>query len=179
MRIAKFFVAVVALILVVGSAYADNGIIPRPVEFEKRNGVFTILTTTKITHSVELRSSAKYLAEYLPLEVQQTNEAAKGNIVLRVNKNLASEAYTLEVGDGGIIIEGGSNAGVFYGVETLLQLLPAKVYSKQMELPVMLGACRVADEPKFEYRGFMLDVTRTWVDVDGVKHYIENLAHHK
>ncbi|MBR7096396.1 MAG: hypothetical protein IKC78_01325, partial [Alistipes sp.] len=67
MRIAKFFVAVVALILVVGSAYADNGIIPRPVEFEKRNGVFTILTTTKITHSVELRSSAKYLAEYLPL----------------------------------------------------------------------------------------------------------------
>ncbi|MBR6662858.1 MAG: beta-N-acetylhexosaminidase, partial [Alistipes sp.] len=179
MRIAKFFVAVVALILVVGSAYADNGIIPRPVEFEKRNGVFTILTTTKITHSVELRSSAKYLAEYLPLEVQESNEAAKGNIVLRVNKNLASEAYTLEVGDGGIIIEGGSNAGVFYGVETLLQLLPAKVYSKQMELPVMLGACRVADEPKFEYRGFMLDVTRTWVDVDGVKHYIENLAHHK
>ena len=179
MRIAKFFVAVVALILVVGSAYADNAIIPRPVEFEKRNGVFTILTTTKITHSVELRSSAKYLAEYLPLEVQESNEAAKGNIVLRVNKNLASETYTLEVGDGGIIIEGGSNAGVFYGVETLLQLLPAKVYSKQMELPVMLGACRVADEPKFEYRGFMLDVTRTWVDVDGVKHYIENLAHHK
>ena len=149
MRIAKFFVAVVALILVVGSAYADNGIIPRPVEFEKRNGVFTILTTTKITHSVELRSSAKYLAEYLPLEVQESNEAAKGNIVLRVNKNLASEAYTLEVGDGGIIIEGGSNAGVFYGVETLLQLLPAKVSYKQMELPVMLGSCRVADEPKF------------------------------
>ena len=71
MRIAKFFVAIVALIFVVGSAYAYNGIIPRPVEFEKRNGVFTILTTTKITHSAELRSSAKYLAEYLPLEVQK------------------------------------------------------------------------------------------------------------
>ena len=178
MRIAKFFVAFVALIFVVGSVSADNGIIPRPVEFEKRNGVFTILTTTKITHSVELRSSAKYLAEYLPLDVQQSNEASKGNIVLRENKNLSSEAYTLEVSADGIIIEGGSNAGVFYGVESLLQLLPAKVYSKQIELPVMLGACRVADEPKFEYRGFMLDVTRTWVDVDGVKHYIENLAHH-
>ena len=147
MRIVKFFVAFVALIFVVGSVSANNGIIPRPVEFEKRNGVFTIITTTKITHSVELRSSAKYLAEYLPLEVQESNAAAKGNIVLRENKNLSAEAYTLEVSADGVTIEGGSNAGVFYGVETLLQLLPAKVYSKQIELPVMLGACRVAVLP--------------------------------
>ena len=179
MRIAKFFVALVALIFVVGSVNAGNGIIPRPVEFERGNGVFTITTTTKITHSAELRSSAKYLAEYLPLEVRESNAAGKGDIVLKENKNLAAEAYTLQVGDKGIVIEGGSNAGVFYGIETLLQLLPADVYAKQIKLPVMLGACRVADEPKFEYRGFMLDVTRTWVDVDGLKHYIENLAHHK
>ena len=117
MRIGRLFVALVALIFVVGSVSAGNGIIPRPVEFERRNGVFTILTTTKITHSAELRSSAKYLAEYLPLEVQESNAAKSGNIVLKQNKNLAAEAYTLEVNDKGIVIEGGSNAGVFYGIE--------------------------------------------------------------
>ena len=177
MKIFRFFAAIAALLAFVPAVAGD--IIPQPRKLEKRNGAFTILTTTKITHSAELRSSAKYLAEYLPLEVQESNAAAKGNIVLKENKNLAAEAYTLEVGADGIVIEGGSNAGAFYGVETLLQLLPAKVYSKQIELPVMLGACRVADEPKCEYRGFMLDVARTWIPTDKVKRYIDLMAYLK
>ncbi|MBQ6571713.1 MAG: hypothetical protein IIX31_03430, partial [Alistipes sp.] len=88
MRYFRFFVAAVMAFVALESWAID--IIPTPLKYKKRNGVFTILTTTKITHSVELRSSAKYLAEYLPLEVQESNAAKSGNIVLRENKNLAA-----------------------------------------------------------------------------------------
>ena len=177
MKIFRFFAAIAALLAFVPAVAGD--IIPQPRKLEKRNGAFTILTTTKITHSAELRSSANYLAEYLPLDVLEDNGKVEGNIVLRENKNLAEEAYTLDVSDKGIVIEGGTSAGVVYGIETLLQMLPVKIYTKQAELPLSVSACRVEDEPYFSYRGFMLDVSRTWVDAEGVKKFIENLAHHK
>ena len=174
-----FFATVLLFSALCVDASNLSTLIPRPERVEKRSGVFTILTTTKITHSAELRSSANYLAEYLPLDVLEDNGKIEGNIVLRENKNLAEEAYTLDVSDKGIVIEGGASAGVVYGIETLLQMLPVKIYTKQVELPLSVSACRVEDEPYFSYRGFMLDVSRTWVDAEGVKKFIENLAHHK
>ena len=158
---------------------AAGNIIPAPREYEKRSGVFTILTTTKITHYRGLRSSAEYLSEYLPLEIRENNAAEGGDIVLRENKNLAAEEYALTIDEKMILLEGGSAAGVHNAIETLLQLLPAAVYAGDMSLPVMVGACRVEDAPRFEYRGFMLDVCRTWMDVGQVKKFIANLAHHK
>lgn len=172
--------AISALVLVVGPsvAVAEN-IVPEPRSYEKRNGVFTILTTTKITHYPELRSLAKYLAEFLPLPVREYNGEAGGDIVLRLNKNLADEEYRLSIGEQGIVIEGGAYGGAFNGVETLLQLLPAKVYSGAMALPVMVGCCEVEDAPRFAYRGFMLDVSRTWMTAGEVKRFIAVIAHHK
>ena len=97
MKIIRIFAVIVALLALVPAFAGD--IIPQPKKLEKRSGAFTILTTTKITHSAELRSSANYLAEYLPLDVLESNDVGEGNIVLRTNKNLATEAYTLEVSD--------------------------------------------------------------------------------
>lgn len=173
----RVFSVIAALALAMTAAAAD--LIPAPREYKKRDGVFTILTTTKITHYPELRPLAMYLAEYLPLPVHEYNGDRSGNIVLKTDKNMEPEAYSLEVGAGGIEIAGGTAAGVLNGIETLMQLLPAKVYSRGMELPVMVGACRVDDAPRFAYRGFMLDVCRTWVEVDELKRFIDNLAHHK
>ena len=169
----------VALVSVLSATVQATNIIPAPVSFEKRNGVFTILTTTKITHCPELRSSANYLAEYLPLELREDNELAEGNIVLAVDTKLANEEYVLDISEHGIKLQGGSAAAIHNAIETLLQLLPAKVYTHQLSMPVMVGACRVEDKPRFQYRGFMLDVCRTWMDVQKVKSFIDNLSHHK
>ncbi len=160
------------------SAVAQN-VVPTPKRFEKGNGAFSILTTTKITHYPGLRSQAERLAEYIPLDVREYNVGESGNIVLRDNKNLSFEEYRLQVGAQGVVIEGGSAAGVHNGVETFLQLLPSMVYSGDLSFPVAVGYCSVEDEPKFAYRGFMLDVCRTWMSVDEVKLFIERLAHHK
>ena len=97
MKIFRIFVAIAALFAFVPAFAGD--IIPQPKKLEKRNGVFTILSTTKIAHSAELCSSANYLADYLPLEVQESNGVGAGNIVLQMNKNLAEEAYTLDISE--------------------------------------------------------------------------------
>lgn len=177
MRVFRY--AVLLLIIFFSVDVWGGNIIPEPLKYEKRNGAFNILTTTKITHYPGLRSLAERLAEYVPLDVREYNADENGNIVLRINKNLLAEAYVLLIGEQGIVIEGGTAAGVHNGIETLLQLLPSSVYSGAMPLPVAVGYCRVEDKPRFEYRGFMLDVCRTWMTVEEVKHYIENLAHHK
>lgn len=177
----RHLLTLVATLLLVGgpAGAAAQNIVPAVRDYEKRNGVFTILTTTKITHYPELRSLAKYLAESLPLSLREYNGESGGDIVLRLNKNLADEEYRLSVTPEGIVIEGGAYGGAFNGVETLLQLLPAKVYSGDMPLPVMVGCCEVEDAPRFTYRGFMLDVCRTWMTADEVKGFISVLAHHK
>ncbi len=178
-RLKIFFVLVLAMMAHYAMGGNEGSIIPRPQSVELRSGEFTILTTTKITHYPSLRPLAQYLAEYVPLEIREYNAPTAGDIVLMENKNLAPEAYTLEITPEGITIEGGSQAGVLYGVETLLQLLPSSAYQGGVALPTMVGACRVEDAPRFEYRGFMLDLSRTWMEMGEIKLFIERLAHHK
>ena len=174
-----FFATVLCFVSLHVEAGNLGTIIPRPQQMEKRDGVFTILTTTKITHYPSLRPLAQYLQEYLPLDVRQYNDSSKGDIVLMENKNLDAEGYVLDISEQGILVQGGSSAGVLYGIETLLQLLPAAVYSHSLSMPTMVAACHVEDAPRFEYRGFMLDVCRTWMELDKVKLFIDRLAHHK
>ena len=170
---------ILSFLVEAGVAAQAQNIVPQPQKIEKRNGAFNILTTTKITHYPSLRSQAERLAEYVPLDVREYNGSEEGNIVLAENEKMPSEAYRLNVGEKGIVIEGGSAAGVHNGVETLLQLLPSSVYAHKLPFPVAVGNCLVEDKPSFCYRGFMLDVCRTWMEVDEVKRFIENLAHHK
>ncbi|MBR5333340.1 MAG: family 20 glycosylhydrolase [Alistipes sp.] len=175
----RFWLIILFCAIIFQLPVAAQNVVPEPKKFEKRNGAFNILTTTKITHYPGLRSLAERLAEYVPLDVREYNAGEKGNIVLREKENLPAEAYSLEVSAEGIVIEGGSPAGVHNGVETLLQLLPSMVYSHELSFPVAVGCCVVEDEPRFAYRGFMLDVCRTWMSVEEVKTFVERLAHHK
>lgn len=166
--------------LLCGAVFAEaHTILPRPVNIISREGHFAINPSAQIAYADDLRSSAEYLAEYLPLSLQPYNGLREGDIVMTLNTNLASEEYILDVSEHCITLQGGSAAGVHNGIETLLQLLPADVYTKQLSLPQSVEAMRIEDKPHYSYRGFMLDVTRTWVPVEELKLYIENLAHHK
>ena len=177
MKSLRYVIALLLAFCVLG-AEAGN-IVPTPKRIEKRGEAFTILTTTKITHSDALRPLAQYLTKFLPLTTQPANASERGVIALRENKNLAPEEYRLQIDAQGVLAEGGSYAGVHCAVETLLQLLPSEVYGGRIAMPVVVGGCVVEDEPRFAYRGFMLDVSRTWVDKAELEVFIENLAHHK
>ncbi|MFH9298058.1 beta-N-acetylhexosaminidase [Streptomyces sp. NPDC017520] len=103
-------------------------------------------------------------------------------IVLAVDAELAPEAYRLAVGTDAVRLTGGSAAGVFRGAQTLRQLLGPDAFrrapltaSRAWEVPAVV----VEDEPRFGWRGMMLDVSRHFLPKDDVLRYLDLLAAHK
>ncbi len=93
---------------------------------------------------------------------------------------LGPEGYTLRVSDAGVRLEAAEPAGLFYGVQTLRLLLPARTeYPAARPRPVTLPHVEIEDRPRFEWRGAMLDVARHFFEVEAVKRYIDLLAMHK
>ena len=106
------------------------------------------------------------------------------NVRLRVDTTLASkskEAYRLIVQPEAIAITGASPAGVFYGMQTLRQLLPVQVYAstKQENVEWKVPCVEIVDQPRFGWRGFMLDDSRHFQGAEFVKRLIDLMAMHK
>ena len=166
------------LVLTQFSAWADNaGIIPKPLSVVKSEGYFTIDESTSLVFNKKLDKAASYLLDYLPL---QTKKGKKNNSIrLTLDKKMAKEEYSLRIHSRGIEIRGGEYAGVFNGIQSLLQLLPAEVYAKKLTYPVEVPLVDIKDAPQYTYRGLLLDVARTFQPVEEVKRVIDYMAYCK
>lgn len=179
--ILSFFMLVAAIVSAQGSKPAPLSIIPEPVEVKQSEGQFTISRTTRIYASdKEAEKSAKYFIDYFNRHFGYELAMAKKDtdddiIVLSHEKNKdISGGYTLKVTPEKIVIKGNDGPGVFYGMQTLIQLLP----TRGGILPT-IGAVEIKDYPRFEYRGMHLDVVRHFFPIEYVKKYIDYLAMHK
>ena len=172
----KLVCALMAMILGAGICSASQPtIIPTPKKFCTMPGVFTIEANCSIsTNSDELTPAANYLAGYLGADVVSSN----GSIRLEIDNRLQAEEYEVEVATDSVTIRGGGYGGIFCGVTSFLQLLPSSVYDS-IKLPANILCCRIEDAPRFEYRGFMLDVCRTWITKEAIMEFIDILAYHK
>ncbi|MHA4779202.1 family 20 glycosylhydrolase [Streptomyces sp. MSC1_001] len=95
-------------------------------------------------------------------------------------KELGAEGYTLTSGRNGILVQAHGAEGLFRGVQTLRQLLPAEVESRTVQPgPWTVPAVRISDAPRYAYRGAMLDVARRFYPVDQVKRFIDQAAAYK
>ncbi|MER5911605.1 beta-N-acetylhexosaminidase [Streptomyces sp. NPDC001982] len=146
----------------------------------------------RITHEARIRvpdtraarQVGAYLADLLrpstgyPLPVTTRGPA---DIQLRLQPGkFGAEGYRLDSGHGGVTITASAPAGLFHGVQTLRQLLPASVEKKSVQPgPWLVAGGTVQDTPRFAYRGAMLDVSRHFFTVDQVKRYIDELALYK
>ncbi len=166
-------------LLAFASRAVASDIVPNPVRFARTEGKFTIDSRTALLWDEPLHDAALYLTDYLPLRRFAKTDIKSNSIALRLDRTLPSEAYRLDIRPDGIVISGGDYGGVFNGIQSLFQLLPPAVYSRTLRLPADVGCCRVEDKPRFSYRGFSLDVARTWISADRVKRYIDLLAYHK
>ncbi|MFI9755893.1 beta-N-acetylhexosaminidase [Streptomyces collinus] len=128
-------------------------------------------------------SAALRQATGLPLrEARDRDEAAGDGIGLRIDPALGPEEYRLVSDGNGVLIEGGSAAGVFWGAQTLRQLLGPDAYRR-----APLGRDRawtvpyltIEDGPRFRWRGLMLDVARHFMPKEGVLRYLDLMAAHK
>jgi hexosaminidase len=179
-RIFTLFVALVASMMVMA---AECVIVPRPVSFEPRKGKVSLNSKSVIyVADKSLVRPATIFCSYvaaekgLQLSVVEKQPKGKGAISLLVDKSLAQEEYLLDVTKKGIVIKGGSEQAVFYGLQSLRQLV---FHAEGDAEKVQVECVTVKDKPHFGYRGGMLDVCRHFFNVDEVKKYIDILALHK
>ncbi len=166
------------------ASFSQNlNIIPAPVSAEARTGTFTITASTKIIlEGSGTKKTADFFNNYLKeyygftLPVAKPKAPEKNAIVLNFDKieNAVPGAYNLAVDKDKVYIGGDDEEGVFYGMQTLIQLLPVE---KSPALTVQ--QCVIADAPRFAYRGLHLDCGRHFFSVDFVKQYIDFIALHK
>jgi len=147
---------------------------------------------TKIVVDALARQTGEYLALTLFKSTGYRFEVATNSgaipvpqaILLTTNDTLASlgpEGYELTIETNSVVIRAPAAAGLFYGVQTLLQLLPAEIYSPRPITTVQWTApcVYVQDAPRFPWRGFMLDSVRHFWNVDEVKLLIDAMTIHK
>ncbi len=163
-------------------------IVPMPVGLKAEAGHFTFSKSTVIVATPAVEHDAAMLNFYLkklygytlPIKNISTNQIIKNSITLEIVKPAGKkrDEYNLAVQSNHIKIEGVSNEAIFYGIQTLLQLLPAdkdSINSASFQIP----ALTIKDYPRFQYRGMHLDVGRHFFGVEEVKKYIDYLAYHK
>ena len=170
-------------------------IIPLPRSVEPANGVFTLTGETPIVVAPGDERAvwiAKYLAGIIglaaapgpPRVVVQDPSSARGAIALELDPSIAgAEAYELITRADGVRIRAGQVAGLFYGVQSFRQTLPAFVEFAAVRAdasrPVRAAAGRLLDGPRFPWRGAMLDVARHFLSIDEVKRYVDLMAIYK
>lgn len=154
-------------------------IVPQPQQLEKAEGFFKLKSSVVICYENGLSNEADLLAGYIARQTGLTlktsaEEIERNCIKLEISDEIDNEeGYKLSVESGEIEIEGKTSAGVFYGIQTLLQLTPIA------QGIVKIPAVEIVDAPRFEYRGMHLDVCRHFFDVETVKQMLDAMAFHK
>jgi hexosaminidase len=153
-------------------------IIPKPNKLTAKDGTFTLSTTTVIVASAEENNSVNFLNDYLQsyygFTLKTAKAATKNFIRLTTKKTLAAGVegkYDFVANPTSISISGENLAGTFYGVQSLLQLLP-----QEKSTTLKIACVEINDEPRFQYRGLMLDAGRHFFAASFVKKYIDYIA---
>ena len=171
-----------------GKAKAYNqgiNIIPTPVSLTQNEGNFKLNKNTKIYASTP---EAKTVAEFFAAKMNTATgyqiatadkETSDGiSLVIDGSLDVNDEGYTLDVADSGVRIKAKTPQGLFYGMQSFLQLLPAEIESPSAVKGIAWTAPAVSikDEPRFGYRGIMLDPCRHFIPVENIKKQLDVLA---
>ncbi len=155
-------------------------VIPQPLKVVQKDGVFKLPSAISIMADADNSDNASYLKEvlapYSKVAIKKAVKRGQG-ITLTTNVNLAEslgeEGYQLEINKHCIGIIGASAAGVFYGIQTLRQMLPLDASAqKTYELPLV----SIEDQPRFSWRAFMLDEARYFKGEEQVKKLLDQMA---
>ncbi len=156
-------------------------IIPKPHTVELAKGNYAIGQQSSFQYSPELENEANYLRAATGFPIHAGDEKADIQLILDETYNSdSSEGYSLSVNAEGVQIKAADKKGVFYGIQSFMQLLPPEVFkTKQLSTTVDLSFLSIEDKPRFSYRGMHLDVCRHFFPPSDIKKYIDLLALHK
>jgi hexosaminidase len=171
-------------------------IIPEPVSLQKQRGSFVVSggLILYVGKNAEVKRIGARLAERITAATgyevslnENTDPQLNGiSLVLTDDQAIPKEGYQLDVKTTHIVLEAAEPAGIFYGVQTLLQLFPKEIESKNKiakDNPVTIGweipAVNIKDHPRFGWRGLMLDVSRHFFTKEEVKEFIDDMVKYK
>jgi len=153
----------------------NTNIIPLPKEMIIENGTFELNKSISIEYddlfNIEGEFLERILSDQFKLETGQNGKV----LSLKKMNNYIKEGYQLKVNRNDISIEASSREGIFYGIQTLIQLMELNKYENDIELPT----CKINDSPSFKHRGMLLDCCRHFFDKKVIKKYIDLLAQYK
>src|SRR4051794_1539911 len=171
-------------LLFVNASMAQVNIIPQPqqVTMPATAGAFTITPSTVIVANAATKNSADFLNDYLKevygFTLKTTDKKSAGGAinltVITPIRATVEGAYDMDITSNGVNVRGQNAAGAFYGMQSLIQLLPIEK-STSLAVPYVT----IQDQPRFQYRGLMLDCGRHFFPVSFVKKYIDFIALHK
>ncbi|MBC8988001.1 beta-N-acetylhexosaminidase [Pedobacter sp. N36a] len=159
-------------------------IIPEPVKMEIYDGTFTIGANTRIYFDSKnplLARHARYFTNVVAsvsdvtLKTSKNRAQSQVRLLIAADKLIGDEGYHLDIDEKGITISASTDKGVFYGLQSLLQLLPVYRTNAELQLPLL----KITDYPRFKWRGMMLDVSRHFFSTEAVKSYIDLMAMYK
>ena len=160
-------------------------IIPAPVSLQQKEGAFKLGTSIKIYAS---SPEAKVVGEFFASKLNQATgfnvavvgEEPSSGISLLIDSSLdmGDEGYSLDVESKNVVVKAKTAQGLFYGMQSFLQLFPAEIESPTVVSGIVWKAPAVSikDEPRFGYRGIMLDPCRHFMPIENVKKYIDVLS---
>lgn len=165
-------------------------IIPEPVKLQQSEGYFEVAPKTSIVADEDVRDLALQLRQMLApalgfsLDIKSDVPGGSNCIQLKCRPDLTSfgsEGYQLSVTSERVLIEAPQEAGLFYGFQTLRQLLPPEIFSRKSADGIQwrIPCVEIEDQPRFRWRGMMLDSGRHFMPTVFVKKFIDLLAIHK
>ena len=168
------------------TVFTENNIavIPKPAHLQLNAGSFQF---SKNTQFIVANAAQTEIASILTDKFKKVSgwnlevsaQAPKKDFIqFVVNENLEDEAYKLDVNSDRVIIISKGNAGFLYGMETLRQLLPVSIESSNLVTNTkwIIPNVSINDQPRYKYRGLMLDVSRHFFKMDYLKKTVDRLA---
>ena len=186
-----YFIAFLSLITLHAKASDSIAIIPRPLAMQVHDGHFILTNSTAVTTTssdADVKESIQWFIDKIATSTGyhlSTKRSSKNAINLILNKQadtaLHGEGYTLKVTPSMVTITANKPAGLFYGMQTVLQLMPPSVESvTQVKNAKWTMPCvDIKDVPRFGWRGLMLDVSRHFFTKQEVEEYIDQMARYK
>ncbi|NQT25525.1 beta-N-acetylhexosaminidase [candidate division KSB1 bacterium] len=196
-----FFVLATLILIVMACAsrqmvqiqQMETDIIPKPMVMTTDPGSVHLTDSFSIlcdTDDKELEGLSSTLYDWckkfldLELHLKSTKQASESKQAIRLTLQkmdpvLGKEGYQLDVTDNGVTLQANTGAGLFYGLQTLIQLFPATQTENGIQYEAVLPFVHITDKPRFSWRGMHLDVCRHFFPVSFIKRYIDLLAMHK
>ena len=156
-------------------------VLPRPLSYIKHNGQRPRLETWRVFDEDYFQKSSEFSAvdlfekmvkdRFSAVNIEWTDSKSKSNIIISSEKTLSNEAYKLNIDSDKIVIKHNSYAGLLYALQSLYQIDQVSLI-EQIDWPIV----EINDQPRFAYRGFMLDISRHYFGLEKLKQIIDVMS---